>query len=508
MAKTKLKTKKFKPFNQFRSPLRLANFLLVFAITGVLVLIATSAALLPGWYGSIETDQVKRMNSARASIGKGAYQHIECLNAVAESWTTKMVNAGKISHNPNLASEATARCGSSWQVLGENVGVGYESGSLFNAFMNSPAHKANILSTCTTTVGNCGFEKVGVGAYVSKDGRLWITHVFANCVTCSGAWATGASVPADPKPPTPAYLGAIGLKADFNGDGYSDVMFYRPGGENDDRIWYGTATRNQHITTVENAVGTYRPITGDFNGDKYSDILWYAPGTATDRIWYGTATMGTFSVVNLPATNGTYIPIPGNFDGDAYDDVLYYGVGSTGDYIHFGTATKGVFNTSYSAGSISGTYTPIPGDFNGDGKGDIFWWSTGTYDDSMWYGTATKGSFSRVEVPVTGTAYRPVSGDFDGDGKYDIYWYGPGSVSDTTWYGTATKGSFTHHSIPSIAGSYIPIPGDFDGDGKDDVLFYVAGEGADYLQSGTATKGSFSSLTTSPINLSYSPIPF
>ena len=46
---------------------------------------------------------------------------------------------------PNLGSVTTG-----WKALGENVGVGPDVSSLFDAFMGSSAHRSNISAVTTT----------------------------------------------------------------------------------------------------------------------------------------------------------------------------------------------------------------------------------------------------------------------------------------------------------------------------------------------------------------------
>jgi uncharacterized protein YkwD len=56
-----------------------------------------------------------------------------------------------------------------WNVLGENVGVGGSVASLHKAFMSSPSHRANVLSST--------FIHFGVGTKRAGD-RMWVTVVF------------------------------------------------------------------------------------------------------------------------------------------------------------------------------------------------------------------------------------------------------------------------------------------------------------------------------------------
>jgi uncharacterized protein YkwD len=186
----KRQKKKMSRISNKVTSLRFLNFTLAFALVGTLLLLFTSAAPIAGFYGSIEQDQVNRINGRRAAIGRSSLKHIECLNTVAELWTKKMVDAGGISHNPNLANEVQYVCGGAWSILGENVGVGYDSAGLFNAFMASPGHRVNIEDS--------RFTRVGAGAYYKSDGRLFVTQVFANCSSCTSPWNTNASLPADP----------------------------------------------------------------------------------------------------------------------------------------------------------------------------------------------------------------------------------------------------------------------------------------------------------------------
>lgn len=506
---------RFRPSSKPSSPLKIVNFMLAFALIGVAYLIFASAAILVGYYGSVENDQVSRINSARAVVGKSAYQHIECLNSVAESWAKKMSDAKDVSHNPNLVNDVKSKCGSGRGELGENVGVGWDSKSLFDAFMSSPAHKANILSTCTyywdkdgnpytaPVLTTCAFKKVGLGAYKSSDGRIWVAQVFANCITCSGTWATNASLPEDPQS---VPLNFQSLKADFNGDGYSDIFYYAPGTA-DDSLWYGTSTRGTFNRYSKEVDVNYRPVAGDFDGDGKDDIYWYSPGTASDVMWFGTSTKGTMTSVKMSNNvTGTYIPVAGDFNGDGKSDVIFYAPGDATDHIHFGTSTRGSLDRSNSNITIGSLLAGIPGDYNGDGKDDVFWYGPGSAPDAVWYGTATKSSFSKYTQTVSGS-YRPTPGDFDGDGKDDILWYGPGSAVESIWSGHSTKGSWAKGSSPSVSGSYTPIPGNFDNDKYDDIFWYAPGSGAERVWWGTATRGNLTSTAGQNVSGTYITVP-
>jgi hypothetical protein len=75
-----------------------------------------------------------------------------------------MASTGTLAHNPNLTGQV-----SNWRWVGENVGYGPSWSSVETAFMNSPAHRSNILDR--------DYTQIGIGVVV-KNGRVWVTQVF------------------------------------------------------------------------------------------------------------------------------------------------------------------------------------------------------------------------------------------------------------------------------------------------------------------------------------------
>ncbi|HJR44772.1 MAG TPA: CAP domain-containing protein [Actinomycetota bacterium] len=88
------------------------------------------------------------------------------LSKAAKVHTGEMVRSNTLHHT---SSDALRRRVTNWTTLGENVGVGSAVGSLHDAFMNSTAHRANILRN--------EYRYVGVGV-TKKDGRMWVTVIF------------------------------------------------------------------------------------------------------------------------------------------------------------------------------------------------------------------------------------------------------------------------------------------------------------------------------------------
>jgi hypothetical protein len=82
-------------------------------------------------------------------------------------------------------------------------------------------------------------------------------------------------------------------------------------GDKADQFWNGTAARDFAHTqpkhndgTSWNVMGSFRPITGDFNGDGVTDVVWYRPGDQPDSIWF--ATSGNRFVDKPFTVNGFY----------------------------------------------------------------------------------------------------------------------------------------------------------------------------------------------------------
>jgi len=101
------------------------------------------AAAAPGTW-------ITRINDFRGQNGLGPLTEDVGLSAVAQTWTLTMSVTNTLAHNPLLSQQVTL----GWIRLAENVGFGTDEASLFQAFVNSPAHRADLLGA---------FNVVGIG---------------------------------------------------------------------------------------------------------------------------------------------------------------------------------------------------------------------------------------------------------------------------------------------------------------------------------------------------------
>jgi len=116
---------------------------------------------------AFETAHAKSINDYRASKGRARLPRNACMDEKALNWSGQMAAAGKHSHSPNLAKD-TAACYPNWKYTGENVGVGYDNTSLFNAFKASSSHNANMLNSI--------WKAMGIGAVKHPDKRIFVTQ--------------------------------------------------------------------------------------------------------------------------------------------------------------------------------------------------------------------------------------------------------------------------------------------------------------------------------------------
>lgn len=130
---------------------------------------ATIAVLLTGFGATASTTSdesyfVSHINAERTNRGLRSLTVAQDLVDVARYWSGQMASAGAISHDPNLSNEV-----GNWTMLGDNVGRGPTAGDIHHAFMDSPAHRDNILDS--------RFTHVGVGVVDAGD-KIYVTEVF------------------------------------------------------------------------------------------------------------------------------------------------------------------------------------------------------------------------------------------------------------------------------------------------------------------------------------------
>ncbi len=115
------------------------------------------------------------LNADRAAHGLPPLRFNVALSRLAESYAQDMIKRDFFSHtSPEGLSpfERMRRNGIPFNYAGENLAFNASIRDAQQAFMNSPSHKANILSP--------RYTQVGIGVKVSPNGRTYVVQEFSD----------------------------------------------------------------------------------------------------------------------------------------------------------------------------------------------------------------------------------------------------------------------------------------------------------------------------------------
>lgn len=105
-------------------------------------------------------------NRAREDHGVGTLLPSPHAAAKAQAWAETLASEGHLRH-----SDLHVGMPEGFRKLGENVGRGPEVGAIHQAFLDSTAHRANLLDP--------DYRWIGTGAARSADGVLYVAVVLA-----------------------------------------------------------------------------------------------------------------------------------------------------------------------------------------------------------------------------------------------------------------------------------------------------------------------------------------
>lgn len=124
---------------------------------------------------TLETQMIALVNKERKERGMKELVYVEILRDVGRGHSEDMFTRGYFSHyspdGENVADRANER-NVEYLVIGENLAYAPELGLAHKGLMNSPGHRANILSS--------DYNKIGIGIMDGGVYGLMITQVFSN----------------------------------------------------------------------------------------------------------------------------------------------------------------------------------------------------------------------------------------------------------------------------------------------------------------------------------------
>lgn len=324
-----------------------------------------------------------------------------------------------------------------------------------------------VIPTGTATIGG----KVNVfttNGFVPSLGQSWV--ILDAGGTLAGTFAPGTypMVPGgswrlsyDNAAGTVTLHAIAASRADFDGDGRTDVSVFRPNEGN----WYiqrSTAGLSVHNWGLPTDVLT----PADFDGDLLADLAIFRPSANEGEPDFFILNSNGFTISGFEWGLPGDVPKVGHYDLDGKADVAVFRPATSDWMIRLsGTGTARVDNFGL-PGDI-----PIVMDYDGDGRDNIAVFRPST---NFWYMARSTGVPAQnfESLPFGAAGDIPVPADYDGDSKTDVAVFRP---SNGTWYILrSTNGSVRY--APFGNSTDVPVPGDYDGDGSDDIAIYRNGQ--------------------------------
>lgn len=286
---------------------------------------------------------------------------------------------------------------------------------------------------------------------------------------------------------------AVRSRADFDGDGRSDLSVFRPSEGN----WYLELTGNipsgvSSLNVVHWGAAGDSLVPGDYDNDGRTDFA----------VWRANDTEGAPDFYILNSNDFTYsgiafgrtgdIPLAGDYDGDGKTDAAIFRP-SEGNWYLWSSQDGGTTVIPFG----NSTDIPVSLDNDGDGKANLAVYRP---SEGNWYiQNATGSAVSVIQFGTMGDLLVPA--DYDGDDKDDVAVFRP---SNGTWYILNSTDSSVSY-IPFGTSGDVPVPADYDGDGKDDIAVYRGGTWYAQFSNGGSGVANFGLASDQPIPTGYLP---
>ncbi|MGH9929066.1 MAG: toxin TcdB middle/N-terminal domain-containing protein, partial [Pyrinomonadaceae bacterium] len=276
--------------------------------------------------------------------------------------------------------------------------------------------------------------------------------------------------------------GVNAIPIDFNGDGFTDLLYPRVQSSSTSRWWAIPATPSGFGTAIDAAFTTANSgleIVGSFSGSGQQQILVVQGGYWWVYAFNGVSFLGT--PTNLPA--GTeYAAV--DYDGDGLPDLasvvgnqirVRRNITVPPNAVMFAATAETVFTYTGSWSIASSSSSRISmADFDGDGRGDLHFTTSALFPMGATYyrwqvllsnGFGSPASHTELDRGFNGA--NPNAADWNADGCTDI-------IADGTSFISKCAGGFTSFTMPA-GNTGTQMVADWDGDSRSDILYVYSG---------------------------------
>ncbi|MEO8573159.1 MAG: FG-GAP-like repeat-containing protein [Pyrinomonadaceae bacterium] len=300
-----------------------------------------------------------------------------------------------------------------------------------------------------------------VGMQAASTGTQFTQFSFNTASLSAGLQLTATRPPGVCTPGTgPCNVVPPKPRADFDGDGRTDLSVFRPSEGN----WYLNRS-TAGFSIIGWGISTDTLVPGDYDGDGKADTAVFRPDANSANPDYFVLNSNGFVYTGVSWGSPGDIPVNGDYDGDGKTDFAIF---------RPSTGTWYILNSIGSSNTIApfglSADIPLAIDNDGDGKTNL---AAFRPSNNTWYVARPTGTpATNFDAYPFGTAGdKLVQADYDGDNKDDVAVFRP---SNGTWYILRSTNGATDIR-PFGASGDVPVPGDYDGDGSDDIAVYRNG---------------------------------
>jgi exo-beta-1,3-glucanase (GH17 family) len=191
--------------------------------------------------------------------------------------------------------------------------------------------------------------------------------------------------------------------ADFNRDGHPDLVWQNDSTRQVVLHYYGGPGGATYLgwnwLNQTGAAGWHVAGAADFNGDGYPDLVWQNDTTRAVTVHYyggnGGATFQSWNWLNQASVAGWSVVAIADFNRDGVPDLVWQNDATSSTVVHYyggsGGATLQGWDWLNQAGAV-GWHVKVAADFNGDGHPDLVWQNDATRQVTVHYYSGAGGA--------------------------------------------------------------------------------------------------------------------